>query len=153
PAWASAVRTARFVNTLTGAPADLTAGARVMWDDDNLYVGFDVLDDYLTSPMAHHDDHLWEHDAVEVMVDPAGDQRNYFELQVAPTGQTFDTRYDTPRQPQPIGDVAWESHMTAAVATHGDVNDARPDLGYTVEMAIPWTAFAAGVPPATKPTA
>lgn len=150
-AWQTAARTPRLVDTMTGAPAEFGASARMTWDDENVYFGWEVEDDYLKSTFTRHDDHLWEQDAVEVMFDPGGDQQNYFEIQVAPTGVSFETRYDTRRQPQPFGEVAWTSQVRAQVVRQGTMNDDQADTGYTVEMAIPWTAFAAGTPPAGKP--
>lgn len=149
--WVSAGRTARFVNTVDGSNAELRAEARVLWDDDNLYVAFEVADDFVQNTIATRDGHLWEQDAVEIMVDPDGDGRNYFEMQVSPTGQVFDTRYDTRRQPQPIGHVAWNSGLRAKVDVRGTANDDEADQGYTAEIAIPWRAFRAGEPAAAKP--
>lgn len=151
--WKQAQRTSPLVNTLTGAPAQPPAVVRAAWDDTALYIAFEVKDDYLKSTFDKHDDHLWEQDAVEVMADPGGDARNYFEMQVSPKGVVFDTRYDTPRMPRPFGHIDWDSHMDVKVAVHGKVNDDEPDQGYTVEMAIPWKSFAVGSPPASPPTA
>src|SRR5690606_3068212 len=95
--WANAARTAAFVNTRTGGGAPFEASARMLWDDDNLYVAFEVADDFVKNTIRERDGHLWEQDAVEVFLDPGSDGRNYFELQVSPTGQIFDTRYDTRR--------------------------------------------------------
>ena len=53
--------------------------------------------------LSGHDAHLWEQDAVELMIDPDGDGKNYFELQLSPTELVFDTRFDSRRQPQPFG--------------------------------------------------
>jgi hypothetical protein len=36
---------------------------------------------------------------------------------------------------------------------NGKLDDDAADTGYVVELAIPWTAFATGEPPATRPTA
>src|SRR5690606_22518817 len=109
--------------------------------------------DFVQNTIATRDGHLWEQDAVEIMVDPGGDGRNYFEMQVSPTGQVFDTRYDTRRQPQPFGDVAWNSRLSAEVQVRGTANDEEADQGYVAEIAIPWRAFRAGTPPAAKPDA
>lgn len=151
--WLSAQPTAPFVQTMTGAKGAFVASARVLYDEKHLYVGYRVEDDYLKCTFEKPDDHLWEQDCVELMVDPDGDRRNYFEVQVSPTGLVFDTRYDSRRRPQPFGDVAWSSAARAGVAVQGEVNDDEDDEGYTVELAIPWRAFAAGATPAAPPTA
>jgi hypothetical protein len=152
-AWSTAVATTRFVNTMSGAVAEPETIVKTLWDDDNLYIGFEVKDDHLRSSFEARDDHLWEQDTVEVMVDPDGDGRNYFELQVSPSGVTFETRYDTQRQPQPFGHVDWNPAIEAAADARGTVNDEEGDAGYSVELRIPWTAFVNGDAPGEKPEA
>jgi len=154
PVWTSgdAPTTAAFVNTMNGASAQPVAHARMLWDDEHLYVGFEVQDDQLKSSLREHDDHLWEQDAVELFLDPSGRGLNYFELQISPRGVTFDTRYDSRRNPQPIGHADWESHMRAVAVTQGTVDDDDADQGYTVEAAIPWASFATGSPAPSRPT-
>ena len=153
PSWRSAQATAAFVKTMDGSPADFGVTAKLLWDDENLYIGFVVDDDYLKSEFEDRDDHLWEQDAVEVMLDPGGDGRNYFELQVSPRNVVFDTRYDTRRNPGPIGHADWNAQIESAVEVAGTVGDDDEDEGYTVEMAIRWASFATGNPPASRPEA
>lgn len=151
PEWRSAQATPAFVNTMDGSAAAFGVTAKLLWDDENLYVGFVVDDDYLKSEFTDRDDHLWEQDTVEVMLDPGGDGRNYFELQVSPRNAVFDTRYDTRRNPQPIGHADWNAQIESAVEVEGGVDDDDEDEGYTVEMAIAWESFATGTPPASRP--
>lgn len=142
--WKQTETSSAFVNTMTGAPAAFKADVRVVYDAEQLYLGYTVEDDYLKSTFEKDDDHLWEQDCVELMIDPDGDGKNYFEAQVAPTGRVFDTRYDERRKPRPFGDVAWSSKMNARTQLRGKVNDENEDEGYDVELAVPWSAFAAG---------
>jgi len=139
--WSQASNTERFVHTMTGDPADPESTAQMAWDDTHLYVAFDVADDWLHCDLEGHDAHLWEQDTVEIMVDPDGDGLNYFEMQLSPTDQVFDTRYVSRRVPQPFGIVTWQSELRGACAVDGTVNDDATDTGYTAEIAIPWTAF------------
>ncbi|MGE0792290.1 MAG: carbohydrate-binding family 9-like protein [Sandaracinaceae bacterium] len=151
--WQRAASTERFVNTMTGAAATPETTAKIAWDDARLYVAFEVADDRLRASLRGHDPHLWEQDTVEIMVDPDGDGRNYFELQLAPSDQVFDTRYDARRVPQPFGHVDWDSGLEGACALRGTLDDDTDDEGYTAEIAIPWGAFHAGTPPADPPHA
>ena len=153
PDWEQAQSTGPLIQTMTGAPGSFDAQVRLLYDAQNLYLGYSVRDDYLKSTFTKNDEHLWEQDTVELMVDPDGDGENYFEIQIAPTGVVFDTRYDTPRRPQPFGDMAWDSKTQAKVALEGTLNDGKEDGGYTVEAAVPWSAFAAGPKPAAPPEA
>ncbi|MDH3202037.1 MAG: carbohydrate-binding family 9-like protein [Myxococcales bacterium] len=151
PVWSAARRSAPFVETRTGDVAPLSASAKLLWDKRYLYVGVDVSDALLRASDRDHDDHLWEQDCVELMIDPNGDGKSYFEIQVSPRGVVFDTRYDARRVPKPFGHVDWDSEVRAAVSPLGKLDDLEPDAGYTVEMAIPWQAFSRKNRPASPP--
>lgn len=152
PAWRFAHVTAPFVETRSGGEAPVAASARLLWDKLYLYVGVDVRDALLRASDREQDDHLWEQDCVELMVDPDGDGKNYFEIQVSPRGVVFDTRYDSRRVPKPFGHTDWDSKVRIAVAARGAIDDREPDAGYTVEMAIPWQAFSSKNRPGLPPT-
>jgi hypothetical protein len=151
--WKAAEKSTAFVQTMTGADGSFPARVRVAYDAQKLYLGYEVTDDFLKCSFAKQDDHLWEQDTIEVMIDPEGDAKNYFEIQVSPTGLSFDTRYDSRRKPQPFGDLAWSSRTEAKVGLDGTPNDDDADKGYTVEMAVPWEALAAGTTKAPPPSA
>jgi hypothetical protein len=136
-------RTERFVDTMTGAEGDPPTVAHLAWDDDALYAAFEVDDPWLRCGFEGHDAHLWEEDAVELMIDPDGDGLRYAELQVSPTNLAFDTFFDARRVPQPFGHLDWSSGLRSAVVPRGTPNDEGGDDGYTVELEIPWPAFAA----------
>ncbi|MCB9667629.1 MAG: carbohydrate-binding family 9-like protein [Myxococcales bacterium] len=140
-AWQHAAVSTPFVNTMHGTPSKLNVVSRWLWNETYLYVAFEVGDTFLNSTFARRDDHLWEQDAVEMLIAPFGERAHYYEIQVSPTGNVFDTRFDSRRRPAPYGHVDWTSRITAKVAVRGTVNDARPDRGYTVELGIPWNAL------------
>ena len=146
PVWSFAHATRAFVETRHGEPAEFRAFAKLLWDRRYLYVGVDVQDSMLIASQTEHDDHLWEQDCVELMVDPDGDGKRYFEIQVSPRGVVFDTRYDSRRVPKPFGHVDWSSRARAAASARGTLDDDVRDAGYTVELAIPWQAFSVSSP-------
>jgi hypothetical protein len=150
--WRAAQSTGPFVNSMNGEAGSFGARAQALYDNERLYIAFAVEDDYLKSTFKQTDEHLWEQDTVEVMLDPDGDARNYFELQVSPRGVHFDTRYDSARQPRPFGHVDWDSQVEAKVQLNGKLDDSQPDHGYVVELAIPYRALAVGEPPVAPPT-
>ena len=153
PAWQNAARTGALVSTMSGDPAsgtDAHALARLLWDDQNLYVAFEVQDENLVDPSTQRDDHLWEHDAVEVMLDPDGDGQNYYEFQVSPRNTRFDTRYDRARQPSTPtpGHIDFNPETRSGVVLGAPGTIGNPDdndAGYTVEFAIPWASVSTGL--------
>lgn len=154
-AWAQAPRTRTFLRP-DGRPLgpDLATFARMLYDDQNLYVAFDVKDSDIVSDRASRDDKVWEQDAVEVYLDPGSDGKRYLELQVSPKNVVFDALFDSHRTP-PWEEAAKRTTlpMQTAVAVDGSVNEPGPDKSWTVEMAIPFSAIPdAGSAPAPGAT-
>ncbi len=163
-AWGVAASTGPFVDVGTGKPNTsfpVNGSAKITWDDQNLYVLFDVSDPdvvgYFTSKDKQKSDFtstgqpkLWTKDTVEIMLDPDGDgdNKDYFELQINPQNKVFHTNYDTYNAPKtepdgPFGHEDWDPKLKSAVVVKGTVDKADDkDEGYTVEAAIPWAAFA-----------
>jgi len=151
PVWGFANTSRAFVETTKGGVAPIQASAKLLWDARYLYVAVDVRDSLLRASHTEPDDHLWEQDCVELMIDPDGDGRNYFEIQVSPRGVVFDTRYDSPRVPKPFGHTAWDSRIRVGASPRGKLDDDQADAGYAVEIAIPWQAFSLDGKPAAPP--
>ena len=150
PAWKAASTSGLFVNSLDGAPAAQAASAKVLWDDQNLYVAFDFADTDIWGSLEKHDDKIYTQEAAEMFIDPDGDGRTYIELQVSPRNVTFDSWLPAYRQ----NDNAWDAPMKTAVQVNGTLNKRDDtDTGWTVEMMIPLSAVKGrletvkGVPP------
>jgi len=163
-AWGGAASTGPFVDVSTGKPNTAfpaNATAKIAWDDTNLYVLYEVKESevvgYFTSKDKQPKDwtvagqpKLWTKDTIELMVDPEGDNKDYYEIQINPQNKQFRTRYDTYNSPKaepdgPFGHEDWNPKITSAVVVKGtlDAKDTKAgeDHGYTVEAAIPWASF------------
>jgi hypothetical protein len=152
-AWAHAALTGPFVNVTTGragTSSELGANAKLLHDDEALYLGVEVVDEDLRGGFSpsEPDPHLWLEDAVEILLDPDGDgdNRDYYELQVGPQNLVFDSVFDAYNEPRvepngPFGHQEWSSRVKSAVVLRGTLDDDREDEGYTVELAIPWSSF------------
>ena len=154
-AWKGAASTGPFVDVGTGNAEYLVPGERhapsSLWDDTNLYVGFDVKDPDVIGgfPKDAKDPHLWTKDTVEIMIDPDGDGDNndYYEIQVNPQNLVFDTQYDGYNTPKtephgPFGHEDWSAKLKSAVSVDGTIDKpGDKDEGYVVEPAIPWASF------------
>jgi len=163
PSWETATTFGPFVDVTTGKPNDklpVGGSAKMLWDDTNLYVAFQVTDADITGgfPKTAKDPHLWTKDTVELMIDPDGDGDNedYYEIQIGPQNLVFDSQYDKYNEPKtepdgPFGHEDWSSKLKSAVVLDGTIDKADDaDKGYTVEAQIPWKSFskAKTVPPA-----
>jgi hypothetical protein len=143
PDWAQATASSPFVDNATGAAAPHKTQAKILYDDNNLYLGYTVEDPDITADITQHDGKLYTQDVVELMVDADGDGQTYEEFEVSPTNVTFDTYLPTYRansNDPSLND--WESGMKSAAVIDGTANDpSDTDKGYTVEAAIPLAAF------------
>ena len=119
-----------------GFPARETR-VRLLWDEKNLYLGFDAKDKDIKSTFDKDDANLWEQDVVEVFLDPDGDGKTYYELQVSPANKVFDAYFPTYRSDLEEA-RKFKAKMRTAVKVDGTLNNNDDeDKGYTVEMAIP----------------
>ena len=129
--------------------------AKMLWDDTYLYIGFHCDDREMWAVYENEDDKLWEEEVVEIFIDPDGDGKNYLELEVSPTNTVVDLLIKSV-EPDFVSDKDWDIvGLKTAVQLHGTVNDVSDkDLGWSVEIAIPWTTFVdmdtKGTPPKEK---
>ncbi|MCA9690490.1 MAG: carbohydrate-binding family 9-like protein, partial [Myxococcales bacterium] len=106
------------------------------WTEEALLVAGRLPDVDLWSEYSAQDDPLYRQEAFEVFVAGDNSGARYLEYQVSARGVTFDARFPRYRK----GDEAWDSSFATAVALRGTVNDDRDrDVGWDVEVAIPWT--------------
>jgi hypothetical protein len=131
--WASATEVV-MVDPVTGGKMFPKTTFRAAWDEKKFYVAFTAEDDHLECTYKKRDDPIYDQDAVEIFLDPDGDQKNYYELQVSPTGLIFDSFLPEYRKNQ----NDWSSTMEVAVQTDGTLNNKEDvDKSWTAEFAIP----------------
>ncbi|HSK00903.1 MAG TPA: carbohydrate-binding family 9-like protein, partial [Kofleriaceae bacterium] len=139
PAWATAASSPELATAEGSAEPKGKATAKLLWDDEHLYVFASILDTDIYSEFTQHDDPLWKADCVELFIDADGNRRGYVELQVSPNNVTFDSWFAGPRSAR--GDEAWDSGMKSAVKVNGTANvKGDGDRGWDVEIAVPLAA-------------
>ncbi len=123
--------------------------ARILWDNRNLYVAITCSDMDIWSLSDHVDDQLWRGDAAEFFVKPDRDSLAYYEFVIAPNGTLCDIRHSSRGAGGYYRFNSWSSNMRVKSIINGTDGDGSDlDVGYTVEMAIPLSAFHGSTPPA-----
>ncbi len=118
---------------------------RFLWDDENLYVAFECEDLDIYSFGDQPDDHLWNGDVSELFIKPSKNNHHYYEFVVAPNGTLYDAHYPSRGAGGLKRFISWSSNAKIATQIRGTDNNWRDDdQGYTVEMAIPKSAFKDG---------
>lgn len=121
------------------------------WSETHLYLAWRCMDSDIWSTYTERDEPLYEQEVVEAFLCPTGDVRHYYEINISPANVIFDAKVHSPdlhRGTMQV-DVAWDCPgLETAVRVFGTLNDRTDvDAGWSVEAAIPFSAFPeAGTP-------
>lgn len=138
-AWAAAPWGPAFADAKGGPALGHQTRAKLLYDDENLYVFIEAADDDIYSSVTERDGDLWKEDVVELFIDADRNRRGYVELQVNPNNTHLDYWFAHTRAQE--ADKAWSADMTSAVQVRGTAGDRGDrDQGWDVEIAIPLAA-------------
>lgn len=150
PAWRYADTIDEFYLFNLAKPTYSTK-AKLLWDEENLYIAFECEDEDIWGTMKGRDEPLWEEEVVEAYIDPSGKGNNYKELEVNPLGALIDLNIVEPKNGNP-GDwqelCKWNAEgVKIGVKVNGTLDDRNDkDTGWAVEIAIPLSNFASYKP-------
>jgi hypothetical protein len=147
PAWQSAPWTSLFVDIEGDAkPAPrFRTRAKMLWDDRHLYIAAELEEPHVWATLTAHDSVIFHDNDFEVFLNPTGDTFNYFEFEINALNTGWDLFLPKPYRKGGKADNGWEiPGLQTAVSIDGTLNDPRDrDRAWTVEIAIPWSAFTA----------
>jgi len=116
---------------------------KMMWDSQYLYIGAVLEEPHLWGTLKKHDDIIYRDHDFEVFIDPMGDGEQYFEIEINVLGTIMDLFMNKPYKKGGTFDMEWNTTgIQSKVIANGTINDNSDiDSGWTVEMAIPFTAI------------
>jgi len=133
-----------FVENDRGGKAVEMTTVRLFFDDQNLYLGWEIFDRDIQATFVARDSHFWEEEVVEFFLSTTTLDR-YFELQWNPLGGIFDAiiynKLNSEGKSKGIkGDWDFTAEkMTSKVEVSGTVSDSsNKDEKWTVEAVIPF---------------
>jgi hypothetical protein len=144
-AWSKAAWTDGFVDILGGdrpAPKFRTR-MKMLWDDDYLYIAAELEETDVWGTLTAHDSVIFRDNDFEVFLNPTGDGLKYFEFEINALNTGWDLFLDKPYKKGGKADNMWEMPgYKSAVAIDGTLNNPLDkDVGWSVELALPWSAF------------
>jgi len=135
-AWKGAGKIEQFMRT-HGMVSETKCRVLITYDDTNLYLAADCPEPEsqmhrLKAAATRHDEgKIWEDDEVEFFMDPAGGHGYpYYQIIVNWKGVTLDTFVQRGTADH---DLNWEPKYDVQIAVGKE--------GWSIELAIPWTAF------------
>jgi len=114
--------------------------ARLLWDAQALYIGFDVDDADITARFLQRDDPTYRDDAVEIFINPDPKQEAvYYGFEMNARGVLYDYLNYNSRTLFKRFDA---TGVKIATVIRGTLNvPGDTDQGWTLEAAIPWANF------------
>jgi hypothetical protein len=140
PAWtAAAAVTLQFLWDSQTGPKQMTR-ARVLWDAQALYVGFDADDADITAQFEQRDDPTYRDDAVEIFINPNPQQEAvYYGFEMNARGVLYDYLNYNSRTLFKRFDA---TGVKIATSLRGSLNvRSDTDSGWSLEAMIPWANF------------
>lgn len=155
PAWADAPWTERFVD-IEGdrkprPPFDTHVAMR--WDADYFYIAARLEEPHVWASLTEKNSVLFQDNDFEVFIDPDGDNHLYYELEINALNTIWELTMVRPyRDGGPAESPTNIEGLRTAVHIDGSLNDPRDrDLGWSIEIAIPWKGMARYGPAALPP--
>lgn len=145
PVWEIAPWTDDFVDIegdIQPAPRFRTR-VKMLWDDEFFYLGACLEEPEVWATLTEHDSVIFQDNDFEVFIDPDGDNHDYYEIEINAFNTTWDLRLPKPYRDGGQALNEWEvPGMKTSVHVRGTLNDATTtDLGWSVELALPWRAL------------
>ncbi|MGI6395134.1 MAG: carbohydrate-binding family 9-like protein [bacterium] len=146
--WSNASKDDKFWRSDGKGLSKTKTSVMAVMDNEYLHIGFDVADSDIYAEQTNNDTPIYEtDDVVEIFIDPRGEGKIYYEIQVSAAGVKFDTKFNGRRKNR---DDKWDSKIKYAVKVDGKLNDnEEKDKGWRAEIAIPWSSIedAPSLPP------
>lgn len=139
PAWKSAPESPDFTFAEGGPTGGGKTTAKLLWDDQYLYLFVHAEDADVASQYTEHDQPMWKEDVVETFIDADRSGNGYCELQVNPHNAQFDAWFPQTRRQK--SHVEWTAGMKSAVKVYGTLDERDDtDQAWDIEVAIPLAA-------------
>lgn len=116
---------------------------RMTWDDTYWYIAAELREPDVWATITTRDAVIFRDNDFELFVDPSGSTHRYFEVETNALATVWDLFLAKPYRDGGHADNAWNiTGLRIATSVDGTLNDPHDrDRGWTVEMAIPWSAF------------
>lgn len=120
--------------------------AKMLWDDNFLYIVAELEEPHVWANLTKRDEVVYYDNDFEVFIDPDNNTHQYFEIEINALNTIFDLFMPKPYRNGSGALISWDTPgMLHAIDVQGTINKASDtDKGWTVEMAIPYSALSLG---------
>jgi hypothetical protein len=117
--------------------------AKMLWDEQFLYIAAVIEEEHIWAYQDKKDQIVFHENDFEVFIDPDGDSKNYYELEINAINNNFDLFLPKTYRNGGHAQLHWNiENLKSAVSVEGTVNDPSDlDKRWTLEIAIPLTSL------------
>jgi hypothetical protein len=153
--WSAAEWSGYFVD-ITGNPElkpALATRIKMLWDDNFVYVAAELRETDAWATIQKRDEVIFRDNDFEVFLDPDGNGRNYYEIEVNAFGTIWDLMLTKAYKDGGNAINSWDLEgMKSGIHVNGSLNDpSRTDTSWIVEMALPIMELMKGKDPLNSP--
>ena len=132
-----------FVDLKTGEKADLPTRAKLLWDENRLYIMAEMEDPHLWAEQTENEAKIYLDKAFELFIDPDGDGLNYVEYEINALGTTWDLLMAKPYRDGGDAISCYDmKNVEKKIVVNGTINNPNDvDTGWTLYLAIPFEIF------------
>jgi hypothetical protein len=133
----------------------LLTRVKMLWDDEYLYVGADLEEPHVWATLTARESVIFHENDFEVFIDPDGDTHEYYELEINALNTVWDLMLVRPYRDGGPALNAWDiAGLKTAVHVRGTLNHpGDTDVGWSVEIAMPWKILREAAPGSKMPRA
>ena len=115
----------------------------MLWDHDYFYIAAEMEEPHIWATLVERDAVIFHDNDFEVFIDPNEDTHEYYELEVNALGTEWDLLLVKPYRDGGPAIDSWDIQgLVTAVAVNGTLNDPTDrDVGWSIEIAIPWVVL------------
>lgn len=126
---------------------------KMLWDDEYLYIGAELEEDQIWATLTERDSVIFYDNDFEVFIDPDGDTHNYYEFEMNALNTVWDLFLPKPYRDGGPPINGWDiAGLKTAVHIKGELNNPEAkNIGWSLEIAMPWTILREAAPGGRKP--
>ncbi len=119
---------------------------KMLWDDTCLYFAAELKDPHVWATLTKRDEIVFFDNDFEIFIDSENRTHQYFEIEINALNNIFDLFLAKPYRNGGSALFSWNTEgMQHAVKVQGSLNNANDvDEGWTVEIAVPFSALTIG---------
>jgi hypothetical protein len=145
-AWVNAPWTDDFVDIEGDAKPKprFATRAKMLWDDAFFYIAAELEEPHVWGTLETRDEIVFNDNDFEVFIDPDGDTREYYEIEINALNTIFDLFLERTYIDGGPAHHEWDlKGLRTGVHIDGTLNDSSDvDRGWSVEFALPWDSLA-----------